>query len=81
MIIQGQYHLRSKKWGLNETFQTKSNASKEMIDEYKEIVLEQIEQMICDYLLNRFDVEQYEKMRKLIPTKISQIKFTTLTKN
>ena len=81
MIIQGQYHLRSKKWGLNETFQVKSNASKEMMDEYKECVLDNIEQLICDYLLNRFDVEKYEEMRELIPTKISQIKFTTLTKN
>jgi len=79
MIIQGQYHLKSKKWGLKETFQAKSNASKEMMSEYKEIVLDQIGQMICDYLLDSFDVEEYEDMRELIPTKISQIKFTTLT--
>tara|TARA_Y100000361_G_scaffold152707_1_gene172809 strand:- start:359 stop:598 length:240 start_codon:yes stop_codon:yes gene_type:complete len=78
MIIQGQYHLKSKKWNLNQTFQVKSNASKEMMDEYKECVLSDIEQLICDYLLNRFDVEEYEQIRELIPNKISQIKFTTL---
>jgi len=78
MIIQGQYQLKSKKWGLRKTFQVKSNASKEMMSEYKEIVLDQIGQMICDYLLDSFDVEEYEGLRELIPTKISQIKFTTL---
>lgn len=76
MIIQGQYHLKSKKWGLNKTFQVNSNASKEMLNEYKEIIFDQIYQLIVNYLLNKFDVEEYEEIRgDVLPTKISQIQF------
>tara|TARA_R110001592_G_scaffold340736_1_gene629280 strand:- start:720 stop:959 length:240 start_codon:yes stop_codon:yes gene_type:complete len=78
MIIQGRYHLKSKKWNLNKIFQIKSNASEEMICEYKEIVLDQITQMIREHLLDCFDVKEYNQMNELIPDKISQIQFIRL---
>ena len=72
MKIQGEYRLKSKKYNFDVTLRVQGR--------YKEGILDDIEQMTIEYLLDSFDVKEYEDMRELIPDEISQIKFTTLTK-